>query len=156
MQLGNGGLSIQALTGWSNIDSPSVWDCTVAIDASLPIRVLKYNAADPLKSIPATAQTLTSSSQPPTHQANMPRARLILNADTHQRIWQMWTLLCPVEPPEQPRTFRNVTWLGHSTSQITAEVISRQAINEMITYDGKMPEATLSLNPAVDTTNTTP
>lgn len=68
----------------------------------------------------------------------------------------MWTLLCPVEPPEQPRTFRNVTWLGHSTSQITAEVISRQTINEMITYDGKMPEATLSLNPAVDTTNTTP
>ncbi|WP_296241373.1 MULTISPECIES: ComEC/Rec2 family competence protein [unclassified Psychrobacter] len=155
-QLGNGDLSIQALTGWSNIDSPSVWDCTVAIDASLPIRVLKYNAADPLKSIPATVQTLTSSSQPSTHQANTLQARLILNADTHQRIWQMWTLLCPVEPPEQPRTFRNVTWLGHSTSQITAEVISRQTINEMITYDGKMPEATLSLNPAVDTTNTTP
>ena len=155
-QLGNGDLSIQALTGWSKIDSLSVWDCTVAIDASLPIRVLKYNAADPLKSTPATAQTLTSSSQPPTHQANMPQARLILNADTHQRIWQMWTLLCPVEPPEQPRTFRNVTWVGHSTSQITAKVISRQTINEMITYDGKMPEATLSLNPAVDTTNTTP
>lgn len=155
-QLGNSDLSIQALTGWSKIDSPSVWDCTVAIDASLPIRVLKYNAADPLKSIPATAQTLTSSSQPPTHQANMPQARLILNADTHQRIWQMWTLLCSVEPLEQPRTFRNVTWLGHSTSQITAEVINRQTINEMITYDDKMPEATLSLNPAVDTTNMTP
>ncbi len=155
-QLGNGDLSIQALTGWSKIDSPSVWDCTVAINASLPIRVLKYNAADPLKSTPATAQTLTSSSQPSTHQANMPRARLILNADTHQRIWQMWTLLCPVEPPEQPRTFYNVTWLGHSTSQITAEVINRQTINEMITYDGKMPEATLSLNAAVDTTNMTP
>ncbi|MGP9690345.1 ComEC/Rec2 family competence protein [Psychrobacter sp. AOP30-A2-5] len=155
-QLGNGDLSIQALTGWSKIDSPSVWDCTVAIDASLPIRVLKYNAADPLKSTPATAQTLTSSIQPPTHQANMPQARLILNADTHQRIWQMWTLLCPVEPPEQSLTFRNVTWLGHSTSQITAEVISRQTITEMITYDDKMLEATLSLNPAVDTTNTTP
>ena len=155
-QLGNGDLSIQALTGWSNIDSPSVWDCTVAIDASLPIRVLKYNAADPLKSIPATAQTLTSSSQPPTHQVNMPQARLILNADTHQRIWQMWTLLCPVEIPEQPRTFRNVTWLGHSTSQITNDVINHQTINEMITYDDKMPEATLFLNAAVDTTNMTP
>lgn len=155
-QLGNGDLSIQALTGWSKIDSPSVWDCTVAIDASLPIRVLKYNAADPLKSTPATAQTLTSSSQPPTHQANMPQARLILNADTHQRIWQMWTLLCPVEPPEQPRPFRNVTWLGHSTSQITTDVINRQTITEMITYDDKMLEATLSLNAAVDTTNMTP
>ncbi|GAF58577.1 LOW QUALITY PROTEIN: DNA internalization-related competence protein ComEC/Rec2 [Psychrobacter sp. JCM 18902] len=155
-QLGNGDLSIQALTGWSNIDSPSVWDCTVAIDTSLPIRVLKYNAADPLKSIPATAQTLTSSSQPPTHQANMPQARLILNADTHQRIWQMWTLLCSAEPAEQSLTFRNVTWLGHSTSQITTDVIERQTINEMITYDDKMPEATLSLNAAVDTTNTTP
>ena len=155
-QLGNGDLSIQALTGWSKIDSPSVWDCTVAIDASLPIRVLKYNAADPLKSTPATAQTLTSSSQLPTHQANMPQARLILNADTHQRIWQMWTLLCPVEIPEQPRTFRNVTWLGHSTSQITTDVINRQTINEMITYDDKMPEATLFLNAAVDTTNMTP
>lgn len=155
-QLGNGDLSIQALTGWSKIDSPSVWDCTVAIDANLPIRVLKYNAADPLKSIPATAQTLTSSSQLPTHQANMPQARLILNADTHQRIWQMWTLLCPVEIPEQPRTFRNVTWLGHSTSQITNDVINRQTINEMITYDDKMPEATLFLNAAVDTTNMTP
>ncbi|MGP5010865.1 ComEC/Rec2 family competence protein [Psychrobacter glacincola] len=155
-QLGNGDLSIQALTGWSKIDSLSVWDCTVAIDASLPIRVLKYNAADPLKSTPATAQILTSSSHPSTHQANMPQARVILNADTHQRIWQMWALLCSVGPPEQPRTFYNVTWLGHSTSQITAEVINRQTINEMITYDGKMPEATLSLNPAVDTTNTTP
>lgn len=155
-QLGNGDLSIQALTGWSKIDSPSVWDCTVAIDANLPIRVLKYNAADPLKSTPATAQTLTSSSHPSTHQSNMPQARVILNADTHQRIWQMWRLLCPVEPPEQPRTFRNVTWLGHSTSQITNDVISRQTITEMITYDDKMPEATLFLNPAVDTTNITP
>lgn len=155
-QLGNGDLSIQALTGWSKIDSPSVWDCTVAIDANLPIRVLKYNAADPLKSTPATAQILTSSSHPSTHQANMPQARLILNADTHQRIWQMWTLLCSVGPPEQPRTFRNVTWLGHSTSQITTDVINRQIINEMITYDDKMLEATLSLNAAVDTTNMTP
>ena len=86
----------------------------------------------------------------------MPQARLILNADTHQRIWQMWTLLCSAEPAEQPRTFYNVTWLGHSTSQITTDVINRQIINEMITYDDKMLEATLSLNAAVDTTNMTP
>lgn len=155
-QLGNSDLSIQALTGWSKIDSPSVWDCTVAIDASLPIRVLKYNAADPLKSSPATAQTLTSSIQPSTYQANMPQARLILNADTHQRIWQMWTLLCSAEPPEQPLTFSNVTWLGHSTSQITTDVIERQTINKMIGYDDKMVEATLSLNVAVDAADITP
>ncbi|HCT73699.1 ComEC/Rec2 family competence protein [Psychrobacter aquimaris] len=155
-QLGNSDLSIQALTGWGKIDSPSVWDCTVAIDASLPIRVLKYNAADPLKSSPATGQTLTSSIQPPTYQANMPQARLILNADTHQRIWQMWTLLCSVESHKQPLTFSNVTWLGHSTSQITTDVIERQTINKMIGYDDKMVEATLSLNVAVDAADMTP
>ncbi|WP_198331234.1 ComEC/Rec2 family competence protein [Psychrobacter aquimaris] len=155
-QLGNSDLSIQALTGWGKIDSPSVWDCTVAIDASLPIRVLKYNAADPLKSSPATAQTLTSSIQPSTYQANMPQARLILNADTHQRIWQMWTLLCSAESHKQPLTFSNVTWLGHSTSQITTDVIERQTINKMIGYDDKMVEATLSLNVAVDAADMTP
>lgn len=155
-QLGNAGLSIQALTGWSQIDSTSVWDCTVAIDASLPIRVLKYNAANPLKSSPATAQPLVSSIQPPTYQANMSQARLILNADTHQRVWQMWTLLCSAEQYKQLFTFSNVTWLGHSTSQITTDVIEQQTINEMLSYDDKMAEATLSVNAAVDDANMTP
>lgn len=155
-QLGNAGLSIQALTGWSQIDSTSVWDCTVAIDASLPIRVLKYNAANPLKSSPATAQTLASSIQPPTYQANMPQARLILNADTHQRVWQMWTLLCSAESHKQPFTFSNVTWLGHSTSHITTDVIEQQTIKEMLSYDDKMAEATLSVNAAVGDANMTP
>ena len=157
-QLANGNLTLQAITGWSKINDASVWDCTLAIDSSMPIQVINYNSADPLKVLPAKVQTLISSSQLPTHQAKNTQSRLILNADTHPRVWQMWSLLCAIEPNAKNDTLNNAlnntlddainstTWLGHSTSHISEDVISEQQIHEIITYDNKPLDAALSLN----------
>ena len=163
-QLPNGDLTIQAMTGWSKIDDASVWDCSVAIDSRLSIRVLKYNANDPMRSLPASAQTLsqtfpqTLNSQPQStsHQTHESASRIILNADTHQHIWQMWSLLCSAETLNDKNISNHTTWLGHSASHITADVISHQKVNEIITYDDKGLEAALSLNTIVDSIDTAP
>lgn len=146
-----GGLSIQAMTGWSKINDASVWDCTVAIDTSLPIRVLKYDASNPFKSSLVDAQTLMSKNQSIAHQAHSVSSRIILNADTHPRVWQMWSLLCAAELSNNETLFNHTTWLGHSASHITADIVIQQGIEEVITYDDKGLEAALSLSATVDT-----
>ena len=153
-QLANGDLALQAITGWSKINDASVWDCTLAIDSGLPIQVINYNAAEPLKSLSTKIQTLQSDIEAPTPQTKNPQSRLILNADTHPRVWQMWSLLCAIEPNAKNDTLNNAlnnpinstTWLGHSTSHISADVISEQQIHEIITYDNKPLDAALSFN----------
>ncbi len=157
-QLANGDLTLQAITGWSKINDASVWDCTLAIDSRLPIQVINYNAAEPLKLLPANIQTLQSDVEAPPSQAKNPQSRLILNADTHSRVWQMWSLSCAIEPNAKNDTLNNAlnntlddainstTWLGHSTSHISADVISEQQIHEIITYDNKPLDAALSFN----------
>ena len=157
-QLTNGDLTLQAITGWSKINDASVWDCTLAIDSGLPIQVINYNAAEPLKSLPANIQTLQSDIEAPPSQTKNPQSRLILNADTHPRVWQMWSLLCAIEPNAKNDTLNNAlnntlddainstTWLGHSTSHISEDVISEQQIHEIITYDNKPLDAALSFN----------
>ncbi len=149
-QLANGDLTLRAITGWSKINDVSVWDCTLAIDSRLPIQVINYNAAEPLKSLPSKVQTLQSDIEAPTPQAKNTQSRLILNADTHPRVWQMWSLLCPVESDGKSNTLGNAinstTWLGHSTSHISTEVISQQQIHEIITYDNNPLDAALAFN----------
>ena len=149
-QLMNGDLTLRAIAGWSKINDLSVWDCTLAIDSRLPIQVINYNAAEPLKSLPSNIQTLQSDIEAPTPQAKNAQSRLILNADTHPRVWQMWSLLCPVESDGKSNTLDNAvnstTWLGHSTSHISTEVISQQQIHEIITYDNKPLDAALAFN----------
>ena len=155
-QLTTGDLTLQAITGWSKINDASVWDCTLVIDSRLPIQVISYNAAEPLKSLPANIQTLQSDIQAPNPQTKNAQSRLILNADTHSRVWQMWSLLCATEPNTKNDTLNNVlnntlgntinstTWLGHSASHISTEVITQQQIHEIITYDNKPLDAALS------------
>lgn len=149
-QLANGDLTLRAITGWRKITDVSVWDCTLVIDSRLPIQVINYNAAEPLKSLPSKVQTLQSDIEAPTPQAKNTQSRLILNADTHPRVWQMWSLLCPVESDGKSNTLGNAinstTWLGHSTSHISTEVISQQQIHEIITYDNNPLDAALAFN----------
>lgn len=145
-QVASDDLSIQAMTGWSEIGDTSVWDCTIAIDSSVPIQVLRYNAADPLKSLSVNSQTKIADNQLDTAHKNLSQSRLILDTDTHPRVWQMWSLLCSADSNNDIMRFKNITWLGHSASQMTTDVISRQSINEIITYDDKPLEASLSLN----------
>ncbi|WP_010199622.1 ComEC/Rec2 family competence protein [Psychrobacter sp. PAMC 21119] len=154
-QLPNGGLSLQAMTGWSKIDDASVWDCIIAIDSRLPIQVLQYNAADPLNSplaisqlltaIPSTAKNTQPNNQELTMQAQSLPSRIVVDADTHQRVWQLWSLLCQAEPFDNS-AYSHHTWLGHSASHLATDDIKRQRINEVITYDDNALEAALSLN----------
>lgn len=144
-QLPDKDLTIQAMTGWSEIDDASVWDCTVAIDTNLPIQVLRYDASDPLKSLPVTVQTRTSENHSPALQTENMSSRLILNIDTHPRIWQMWSLLWADDLSNDKGILNHTTWLGHITSHITADVIRHQNINEIMTYDNQGLEAALSL-----------
>lgn len=145
----NDELSVQAVTGWTKIGDTSVWDCTIALDTNLPIRVLRYNAADPLNSLPVNSpvnpQAQIATNQLTSKQSES-QSSLILNAATHQRVWQMWSLLCSVESNNVDMLFENTRWLGHSDSQITADVINRQRVDEVITYDNKPLDAALSLN----------
>ena len=145
-QVASGDVSIQAMTGWSEIGDTSVWDCTIAIDSSVPIQVLRYNAADPLKSLSVNSQTKIADNQLETDHKNLSLSRLVLDTDTHPRVWQMWSLLCSADSNNDSMRFKNITWLGHSASQLTTDVISRQSINDIITYDDKLLEASLSLN----------
>ncbi|WP_227670658.1 ComEC/Rec2 family competence protein [Psychrobacter proteolyticus] len=142
----NDELSVQAITGWAEIGDTSVWDCTIALDTNLPIRVLRYNAADPLNSLPVNSHAQIATSQLTSKQSASSQSRLILNADTHQRAWQMWSLLCTADMLNDDMLFKNRRWLGHSASQITADVINYQRIDEVITYDNKPLDAALSLN----------
>ena len=156
-QLDNNDMALQAITGWHDIDDSSVWDCTIAIASKQPIRVVRYDANDPQQSLQATAQTFIptvsvtnirqQSHQGDTYQDEAFQARTILNADTHQRLWQMWPLLCSAD------SFADITssgyptqWLGHSTSQVTIDILNRQQIDEIITYDRKTLEIALRFN----------
>jgi len=143
-QSSNKDLTVQAMTGWSKINDASVWDCTVAIDSNIPIQVINYNAANPLKSLPSKTQTLVSNSDAPTARVKKANSRLILNTDTHQRIWKMWELLCSNE--SSATVLSHTAWLGHSTSNIPSELLSQQQIYETITYDNKTLEVALSSN----------
>ncbi len=145
-RLPNGDLTLRAMTGWSKIEDASVWDCTVAIESSKPIQVINYQANDPLNSLPAkssstTVETKKINDQKLTTQANL-QSRLIVNADTHQRLWKLWALLCANESADI--ALNQTTWLGHSTSNISGELISQQQIDETMTYDNKPLEAALS------------
>ncbi|MDN3440110.1 ComEC/Rec2 family competence protein [Psychrobacter sp. APC 3279] len=146
----NDELSVQAITGWSEIGDASVWNCTIALDTNLPIRVLRYNAADPLNSLPANSpvsrQAQIVTNQLTSKQSAFSQSRLILDTATHQRVWQLWSLLCSAESNNDDMLFKNTRWLGHSDSQITADVINRQRVDEVITYDNNPLEAALSLN----------
>ena len=142
----NDELSVQAITGWTEIGDASVWDCTIALDTNLPIRVLKYNVADPLNSLPVSPQAQIATNQLTGKQLESSQSRLILNTDTHKRVWQLWSLLCSAESNHEDMLFKNTRWLGHSTSQITANVINSQRIDEVITYDNKPLGTVLSLD----------
>ncbi|MBP2280447.1 competence protein ComEC [Psychrobacter sp. PL19] len=162
-QLANSNLSLQVLTGWPKIADTSVWDCTVAIDSNLPINVVKYYAADPLRSQKLAGQALDqttvprtinavikdsqqSGSQQKSSSSHSLQTRVIIDAATHQRVWQLWPLLCSAEPMMTNTTVsRPTTWLGHSASNMSAEALTMHNISRVLTYDEEVLEAALAL-----------
>ena len=148
----NSDLKLQALTGWSKINDASVWDCTLAIDSSLPIQVVQYNAANPLKSPQLLSQTLTENPSFNNQQdkaISNNQSRIVLDAATYQRVWQLWSLLCGDDTVLDGHTGNNaITWLGHSGSKISSEALKAQGVNEIMTYNGESLEAAFTLNAA--------
>lgn len=163
-QLPTGDLMLQAMTGWSEIADSSVWDCSIAIDSGQPIEVVQYNAANPQQPLLLNTQKLTteistvskpllkqlpepkSISQQDTYQPERLQSRLVLDTATHQRVWQLWSLICPAEPLATDRmpnlsvqrsTTLSTRWVTHSMSQVSPDVLSRQQVTEVISYDGK-------------------
>ena len=137
---------MHALTGWSQIDDSSVWDCALAIDSALPIKIVQYNPSAPQQSSPLTIQSILTA--PPHSQS-----RLIVDASTHARVWQLWSLLCGANPAANSdigvnRSDYATTWLSHSASQVSADVLSAQPINKVVTYNNEPLEVALSLNSA--------
>ncbi|WP_435949261.1 ComEC/Rec2 family competence protein [Psychrobacter sp. DM8] len=127
-QMADSELAITALTGWSEIDDASVWDCAIALDSGMPIQVVKYNPTDPLQS------PLLSDNK---------HSRIVLDAATHNRVWQMWSLLCDIKPFTADQ---EVTWLSHSRSQVTGEVLAQHRVAQTHTYNGILLPAALALD----------
>ena len=146
-QAADGSLTLHALTGWSDIKDSSVWDCSIAIDSAQPINVVQYNATNPQQSLSLTGQTLATTPPMPSSNDihNKPMSsRLILDTSTHPRHWQLWSLLCLAEPfAIEPDGL--VTWLSHSTSQVSAEILTTQRVGAVLTYDDKPLEVSMSL-----------
>lgn len=164
-------LKIQALTGWSTIDDASVWDCSLAINSDQPIRILQYNAADPLQSPVLISQHLTDASVSNTDnsdsrtdasplanpQAVTNQSRLVLDASTHQRLWPLWSLLCTVDTSlvsasgainstDNISNTMQTTWLAHSGSNVPKTVLIAQQVQQVLSYDNKTLETAFALN----------
>ncbi len=166
-QSATGELSIQAITGWSAIEDSSVWDCSLVIDSDKPIRILQYNAANPMQSLPLASQILTgtvSLAKTPTSngQAKQKKSQLVLDVATHQRLWQLWQLMCTDDElaantgnPINTNSINDqrnylTTWLTHSTSTVPSAVLTAQQVNQVISYDNKSLEAAFALNDDID------
>lgn len=152
----SGQLKVQALSGWREIDDAGVWDCSVAIDSPLPITVVHYNASNPQQPTQAAVQTLIHNKKLPVldaghTDATMPPknvSRLILDSATHKRSWQLWLLLCRADPLTLDMSqvaFSSTTWLSHSSSAVSAEVLMMQSAEQILTYDEQPLEAALMI-----------
>ena len=164
-QLPNGELSLHVLTGWNQIDDSSVWDCSLAIDSASPIKIVQYNPSMPQHSSPLMVQSTFPAAQHNSNELTQSpekskaaftpsasiQSRIIVDASTHSRVWQLWSLLCKANPMlssgvNSNRTERATTWLSHSASQVSADVLSAQTINDIVTYNNEPLEVALSLN----------
>lgn len=147
-------LKLQAITGWSEIKDSSVWDCSIAITSQTPIAVVHYNAKNPQQPLSAIAQILTTKKSQPlaaSSSSSKPTSTLIVDAATHARSWQLWSLLCEAEPlavklnHSGPTNTDLVTWLSHSSSKVSAETLQRQQVNQVFTYDQQPLDVALLL-----------
>ena len=154
----NGTLTLQAITGWSQIDDDSVWDCALAIDSMIPIEVVQYNATNPQQSPQLAVQKLMQSTppQPESSLKSIYKSRLILDVSTHPRGWQLWSLLCDAQPfalnsgsnsssLNSNGAVQSITWLSHSAAQVSADILTAQNVDAVMTYDNQPLDIALSL-----------
>lgn len=156
-QLGEGSLTVEAVTGWSKIGDTSVWDCGIAIHSRSAINVLKYNATNPMQPLALDSQKLKASLSLLSENIKTASATgdkmsssIILDAATHQRVWQLWSLLCTVDPVSNVAKNASTIWLGHSASTITIGQLTNQSIDKVITLDDAPLEVALAITESTD------
>ncbi|WP_324033812.1 ComEC/Rec2 family competence protein [Psychrobacter sp. TAE2020] len=163
-QSANETLTIKAVTGWPMIADSSVWDCSLLIESDEPIDILQFNPANPVKSPVLTSQILRPAVSPattsPLHkQAQPSKSRLILDVATHQRLWQLWQLMCTageldvdtdkpikvikdsdVQDQHNQHNYlskHSSNWLTHSSSAVPSSVLIAQQVEQLLSYDNK-------------------
>jgi competence protein ComEC len=154
----NADLKLQALTGWRSIDDVKVWGCSVALDSSVPINIVQYDVTNPQQSPAVTGQMLAKINAMPINSksekilqdkaaSQATQTRIILDASTDQRSWQLWSLLCNAQPfAINNRLDNSIVWLTHSTSPVSADILVKHKATRVVTYDAKPLEAALMLS----------
>lgn len=154
-QATDGSLTLQATTGWPKIEDTSVWDCTLAIDSEQPIRVVHYNATDPLSPKVLSSKKIAESK--PEHSATT-TSRIIIDAATHARLWRLWSLLCASDSTAVTtatisnsakaiinKPIQSTMWLSHSASTVSNEALILQQVERATTYDEQPIEVVLMM-----------
>lgn len=146
-QLPDAALRIEAVTGWSEIDDAAVWDCSLRISSQAPIAIKRYNAMDTAH--PVAVNAITAAHSETTELTETPpQTQLLIDASTHQRHWQLWSLLCEVAPLPAPLP---TLWLGHSDAVINEETLKKQQVTALATYNDAPLATAWGLEQAVDT-----
>lgn len=137
-------LSIQALTGWPELNQHTLADCIIGIESQLPISIYRFNALDPNNPILIThTQTALgnadSLSQPligASILSKIPKNAddyhlLIIDASKHRHLGQVWQNMCfriPSIDSRSPQRYiqpnDRATLIRHSRSYLTQTVIS--------------------------------
>lgn len=104
--------------------------------------------------------------------AEFGQSRLVLDASTHKRLWQLWSLLCNndelangavINTSNTANTFtaKNnkqypTTWLSHSASAVATSVLKTQQVTSVMTYDNQSLDAAFVLAIDVDISSNQP
>lgn len=164
----NSPISIEALTGWPSINDNRVWDCALQVSSQLPIEIVIFNttgnnttgkqtAAAPLQWLTQNG-VVNNATENVKDENQQPLQQLILDSSRHANGWLLWQLLCANDPNKYLKPQSQLqsqlqskistasrVWLGHSRSQIPAEILSSAAIDAVATYDGKPLDAALMI-----------
>jgi len=128
-------ISIEAMTGWAEINDSRVWDCSVKISSQAPIQIVHFNAVNPKNSEKALPQAVNMDNDKKSAKSQS----IILDSSRHPRSWQLWQLLCANQNIDEASR-----WLGHSRSQISIESLTKLSIDSVVTYDKKPLDALLA------------
>ena len=174
-QSANEALTIKAVTGWPTIADSSVWDCSLLIQSDEPIDILQFNPANPVQSPALASQILrpavSSLTASPAHKhAQQSKSRLILDVATHQRLWQLWQLMCTadeldvdngksinvikdsdVQDQRNRLSKHSNHWLSHSSSAVPSSVLIAQRVEQLLSYDNKPLAVAFAATASFDT-----
>lgn len=108
------GLSISAITGWSNINDPSVWGCSLMIKSPQNIEV-KFLQKDN-----ASKESLSANN-------------IIIDASHSPRLWRLWQYMCMADTQMGMAVDATSLWLIHSKASLHNESFHRQIVHDLDT-----------------------